>query len=221
MPKTDLLRGVKFEPPTTEDADSYHLDVPLYNQLSEPALKWGCEVTALGMLLAYYGFDGDKNRLQEAIEKVPYIDEFGLMGNPNIGFVGDATGENPGTGVNHEPVAQLAQKIVASRYQVIDATGSELDTLLTQVKEGKPVWVAVTIDYQIPLESDFHMWQTRQGPVQVTFKHHAAIITGYDKEAIYLNDAYGKQVTVERHQFEQIYQGMGKQGIYIEGKDLS
>lgn len=221
FPSTDLLRGGISETAQIEEIDNYQLDVPLYNQLSEPALKWGCEVTALGMLLAYYGFDGDKNRLQDAIEKVPYTDEFGLMGNPNIGFVGDATGKNLGTGANHGPVAQLAQKKVAPRYQVIDATGHELNTLLTQVRAGNPVWVVVTIDYQIPVASDFQTWQTAQGPVKVTFKHHAAILTGYDKEAIYLNDAYGKRVTVERQKFEQLYEAMGKQGIYFERKSLS
>lgn len=218
---TNLLRGVNLVRESTEEIDSYQLDVPLYNQLSEPALKWGCEVTALGMLMAYYGFDGDKNRLQDAIEKVPYTDEFGLMGNPNIGFVGDATGKALGTGVNHGPVTQLAKKYVEPRYQVIDATGSELETLLSQVKAGNPVWVVVTIDYQLLQESDFQTWQTAQGPIQVTFKHHAAILTGYDKEAIYLNDAYGKKVIVERTKFEQIYRGMGKQGIYFERNSLS
>lgn len=206
FPPTDLLRGVNIGKRIVEEADSYQLDVPLYNQLSEPALKWGCEVTALGMLLAYYGFDGDKNHLQEAIAKVPYVDEYGMMGNPDVGFVGDATGKSLGTGVNHGPVAQLAREKVTGPYGVIDATGSELDLLLAQVKVGNPVWVAVTIDYQIPTAADFQTWQTAQGPVQVTFKHHAAVLTGYDQEFVYLNDAYGKKVKIESQHFEKVYQ---------------
>lgn len=35
------------------------MDVPLENQFDEPSLQNGCEITALSMLLQYYGYEED------------------------------------------------------------------------------------------------------------------------------------------------------------------
>lgn len=216
-PVTSLVRGVTLVNSQTLNKveKTYQLDIPLKNQMSDPPLLYGCEVTALGMILEYYGYEGNKNTLQEAIEKQPYQLANGLMGNPHKGFVGDASGKLPGTGVYHEPVARLAQKVVGEDYLVLDATGQSVKTLLAAIRQGSPVWVAVTIDYSVPTATDFTMWQTADGAVEVSHKYHAAVITGYDEENIFLNDALGKTVTIKQGRFAEIYQGMGKQSIYL------
>lgn len=212
----NLLIGVKTAKQNTSKVESYKLPVPLINQMSNPALKYGCEVTALSMLLEYYHFDYSKNDLQDRIEKVPYQDEAGFLGDPDEGFVGDATGKNLGTGVNVGPIEKLAKSVVSDDYTVVNSTGKELDDILEQVKDGHPIWVIVTIDYSIPTASDFLDWQTKNGIKQVSFKHHAAVIIGFDQENIYLNDAYGKEVKIEKNKFNQIYQNMGKQSLYLK-----
>ncbi|MGX6992420.1 hypothetical protein CBF34_00975 [Vagococcus penaei] len=213
----DLLIGYQSHiEHSHEELASYHLDVPLYNQLTEPALKYGCEVTALGMLLAYYGFDGNKNKLQQQIAKEPYQDSRGLMGNPNKGFVGDATGEKPGTGVNHGPIANLAQQVVGDNYQVVDATGQSLQVLLDKVATGHPVWVVTSIDYRLPEKEDVVKWKTAEGVLDVHLKHHAAVLTGYDQTSVYLNDAYGEKKVIDRDFFSDIYQTMGAQAVYLD-----
>ncbi|MGY3746502.1 C39 family peptidase [Vagococcus salmoninarum] len=216
-PVTSLVRGVTLvnSHNLNKVEKNYQLDIPLKNQMSDPPLLYGCEVTALGMILEYYGYEGNKNKLQEAIEKQPYQLANGLMGNPHKGFVGDASGKQPGTGVYHEPIARLAQKVVGEDYLVVDATGQSVKTLLAAIRQGSPVWVAVTIDYSVPTANDFTMWQTSDGDVEVSHKYHAAVITGYDEENIFLNDALGKRVTIKQEQFSEIYQGMGKQSIYL------
>lgn len=212
----DLLIGRNQSDIKIAEEDYYKLPVPLINQMSEPSLKYGCEVTALSMLLHYYQFEYDKNQLQEAIDKEPYQDAAGYLGDPDSGFVGDATGQKAGTGVNVGPIEKLAKKHVEKTHEVVNSSGLSMDELLSLVKEGTPIWVVVTIDYTVPTEKDFMDWQTRNGVKQVTFKHHAAVITGFDAKQIFLNDAYGKEVRVDKHTFNQIYTKMGSQSLYIE-----
>lgn len=59
------------------------LDVPLENQFDEPALENGCEVTALSMLLRFYGYETTKNQLAEQLNYVPVFNADGTHGDPN------------------------------------------------------------------------------------------------------------------------------------------
>lgn len=216
----DLLRGY-VESQESKNLESYHMEVPLYNQMSGVSLPYGCEVTALGMLLSYYGYDGDKNRLQAEIVKVPYEDDQGYKGNPDEGFVGDATGKQPGTGVNHGPIAQLAQKRVGANYLVKDITGQGFAEVKQQVLSGHPVWVVTSIDDKLPTQEDTIEWKTAKGTVDLQLKHHAAVLTGVDQEFVYLNDAYGIKKKIPLTQFEAIYHAMGSQAIYLEKNGIS
>lgn len=219
-PQVNLMRGYREIQPLKE-VTNYQLEVPLYNQLDAPSLPYGCEVTALGMLLSYYGYDGNKNTLQDQIQKEPYQDENGLMGNPDIGFVGDATGKKPGTGVNHGPIADLAQKVVQNDYQVHDISNQSFDKVIEQIKEGRPVWVVTSIDYEVPSSKDKLAWQTKQGMMTLELKHHAAVVTGVDQTHVYLNDAFGEKKKIEYPKFEKIFKAMGSQAIYLENNTIS
>ena len=217
--KTDLLIGYvdsSSDLLDVETFDTYKLPVPLENQMAEPALKYGCEVTSLSMLLNYFDFKYDKNQLQEKMTKEEYYDSEGLFGDPDIGFVGDVTGKTPGTGVNVGPVINLAEELVTSPYQVVNSSGTDLDGLLRIIEEGNPVWVIVTIDYNIPEAKDFIDWPTRNGEKTFSLKHHAAVLTGFDKENVFLNDPYGKEVIVKKDVFNEIYNKMGQQSFYID-----
>ena len=57
------------------------LDVPLENQFDEPALENGCEVTALSMLLRFYGYETTKNQLAEQLNYVPVFNADGTHGD--------------------------------------------------------------------------------------------------------------------------------------------
>lgn len=215
--KTNLLVGTGDNlSAETDSTDNYRLPVPLANQLDEPSLENGCEVTALSMLLNYYSYNYNKNTLQEKINKEPYQDEQNYFGDPDIGFVGDASGKTPGSGVNVGPVYELATQLVKSPYEVVNSTGISLNDLLGKVRDGHPVWVITTIDYQVPMENDFVDWPTRNGMKQFSIKHHAAVITGFNHEEVFLNDPYGKEVTVKKNIFEQIYIKTGQQSLYIQ-----
>lgn len=54
------------------------LDVPLEEQYGgEVAMENGCEITALSMLLNYYGYGTDKNELVELLDFVPLYEDAG------------------------------------------------------------------------------------------------------------------------------------------------
>lgn len=52
----------------------------------------------------------------------------------------------------------------------------------------------MTINFEVPDETDFMTWTTNNGEVRVTPLVHACVVTGYDKENIYVNDPYGVKI---------------------------
>jgi uncharacterized protein YvpB len=192
------------------------LDVPLLMQ--KPELDRGCEVTSLAMLLQHAGVDIDKMELAEKVKKVhtPYKNENGTYyyGNPNDGFVGDIyTFDNMGYGVYHGPVAELAEKYLPDR--VNDMSGSAFEEVLKNVKLGKPVWIIINSDFSVLSESEFRTWNTPTGQVQITWKEHSVVITGYDKNYIYFNDPlYNKKNRkMPLSNFKAAWEQMGSQAI--------
>jgi uncharacterized protein YvpB len=187
------------------------LDVPLLNQMDHPRLYNGCEVTSLAMILNYWGINVTKNELANQISTVPLKYNNGLYGNPNVGFVGNME-DGPGLGVYHKPIMDLARSYVGDRAE--DITNQSFDTLLKNVSEGHPVWVITTSTFS-PI-SDFETWSTPQGFVDITYKMHSVVITGYDSEHVYFNNPYGTlNQKVDRTQFIAAWEQMGKQAIVI------
>ena len=188
------------------------LDVPLLNQMDAPQLYNGCEVTSLTMILNYKGIPVTKNQLAQEIERVPLQYNNGGNGNPNTGFVGNME-VGPGLGVYHEPIFELAQKYL----NAADLTNSSFDQLLKEVANGNPVWVITTSTFA-PV-SDFETWQTPEGTVDITYKMHSVVITGYDSANIYINNPYGtKNQKVDRESFIKAWEQMGKQAVVVYKK---
>jgi len=194
---------------------SVRMDLPLIEQM--PDLERGCEVTSLAMLLQSDGIDADKLTLAEQIKKDPTPfeqDDDGLVhfGNPNRGFVGDMKSfDNPGFGVYHGPIRELAEKYMPGR--VIDATGADFADLYSFLDNGIPVWTIVNMDYDTLSEDEFEQWMTPDGPIDITYKEHSVLVTGYDDEYIYINDPLNETDKVEKNSFIAAWEQMGKQAI--------
>lgn len=190
------------------------LNVTLINQMDDPKLYNGCEVTSLAMVLNYNGIDVTKSELADNIETVPFQYDNGEHGNPNDGFVGSVSGsDSPGLGVYHGPIYSLAKKYASNVY---DLTGSNFDTVVNKVEEGHPVWTITTTAFA-PV-SDFESWDTPDGKIDVTYSEHSVCITGFDrdKRVIYVNDPYGyKNREVDWNDFAAAYKQMGKQAVYV------
>mgnify|MGYP005752104193 FL=1 len=192
------------------------LDAPLISQL--PELPRGCEVTSLAMMLNYAGVTADKMILAEEVIKdpTPYQKTDGkvFFGNPYDGFVGDMYNiNNPGYGVYHGPIKKLAENYLPNR--VLDLTGTDFQNILYHISMGKPVWVISNATFSKLPNSAFQTWETPTGTVEITYREHSVLITGFDKEYIYFNDPleYVKNRKILKENFVEAWKQMGKQAI--------
>jgi len=192
------------------------LAVPLINQLAAPQLYNGCEVTSLAMMLNDAHIKVTKNELAAQLPQVPLTYANGERGNPNTGFVGDVTGNQPGLGVYHGPIYRLAK---AQTPHVRDLTGASFDQVIQQLIKGRPVWTITTQNFA-PVDQ-LQTWQTPTGPVKVTYAMHSVVIVGFNrsKKLIYINNPYGqRQQAVNWTNFEAAYRQMGRQAIVLTVK---
>ncbi|MBT2690483.1 C39 family peptidase [Bacillus sp. ISL-47] len=196
--------------------DATLIDAPAVNQF--PELPRGCEVTSLSMLLQHAGIQADKITLAKEIKKnpEPYTIENGKIyfGHPNDGFVGDMYSfDNPGLGVYHKPVKELAEKYLPGSIK--DLTGSDFTELKIHLSDGRPVWVITNTAYRVLSEDFFQTWHTPSGTIQITYKEHSVLLTGYDQEYVYFNDPLtgekNKQTPIS--DFEEAWVQMGRQAI--------
>jgi uncharacterized protein YvpB len=195
-------------------AEEIQLDVPLINQMDAPRLYNGCEVTSLAMLFGYWGIHVSKNQLAAQIPHVPLQYGDGKYGNPNMGFVGNME-DGPGLGVYQGPIFQLAQTYMNDRLTAVNLSNQPFSALLEKISQGKPVWVITTTTFS-PIQP-LQNWSTPQGSVDITYKMHSVVITGYDQAYIYVNDPYGtKNKKVNREAFIASWEQMGSQAIVIE-----
>lgn len=213
--KTTVVKKVKKKSEKKE-LTNVQMDVPLESQFSGYALNNGCEVTALSMLLNYYGYQTTKNSLAKLMYYVPVIVENGYRGNPHDGFVGDITGGELAMGADVEPVSNVAKQVVGDDFKVVQSQETSMDDLIKVLNKKTPIWVKVTQEFTMPNDYSFMYWNTTSGQVKVTPLNHAVVITGYDKNNIYVNDPYGyKDRAVPKDDFEYIFDAMGRQSIYL------
>lgn len=220
--ESPVLKSFETKQGTQQEKNSVILDVPLENQFDDDALENGCEVTALSMLLQFYSYDTNKNELANKVAYQPLYTESGNHGNPHLGFVGDITGGDEAMGVAVEPIADLAKEYVAEEYDVITKEKAPFNDIIDIVAQGIPVWIVATVEFQVPTNNDFMLWNTDQGEMYVTPLIHAAVITGFDreKEIVYVNDPYGyKNRAIAWSDLKEIYEQMDQQSLYLEKQE--
>ncbi|NLK20549.1 MAG: hypothetical protein GX308_00365 [Epulopiscium sp.] len=200
--------------------ESTVLNVPMVSQM--PELARGCEVTSLAMMLQFAGIKIDKMTLAKEIKKdnTPYEKKNGKIyyGHPNVGFVGDIyTFENKGYGVYHKPIKVLAEEYLPG--QIIDLTGCNWKDLLYFVSQETPVWVISNGSFKELGADYFQEWNTPQGIIHITMKEHSVLITGYDKDYVYINNPLKDKPNqkVPMKDFYASWKQMGKQAVtYIK-----
>lgn len=212
-----MLGGCSIFSSGTIKSEVSPLDVPLV--LQYPELPRGCEVTSLAMLLQYSGYDVDKMDLSEEIAHEPF-EEDGLKGNMHKGFVGAMdTLDRDGLGVYVEPIVELA-KSYAPNWKVKNLTGKSTDALYEAIGKGYPVWVITNARFKELTADHFKTWETADGPMEVTYRQHSVVMTGYDEENVYVNDPMKSQknIALNRADFEAAWLQMGSQAMYIAKK---
>ena len=192
------------------------LDVPLILQL--PELPRGCEVTALAMILQYYHIHADKEQLANEVRRdyTPYRKMNGVVyfGNPYDGFVGDMYSfSEPGLGVYHGPIAELAEQYAPNR--ILDVTGVRFEQLYYYIDQGIPLWVINNVMYEELPAPYWETWHTPSGEIQITMQEHAMVIVGYDTEFIYFKDPLNRQTRADKLGFIRGWEQLGKQAIVV------
>lgn len=188
------------------------IDAPFIKQ--KPELPRGCEVTSLAMLLNHVGVSVDKMTLANKVAKVPF-ERNGVRGNLNDGFVGNMrTMEKPGIGVYHGPIKNLAEAYVPGK--VVDFTGKDFSEVIAHLNQNRPVWVIVTSTYDVVPENEWQTWKTSSGPLKITYNMHSVLVTGYDKDYVYVNDPlHSKNRKLQKKPFIAGWEQIGKQAITV------
>ena len=119
----------------------------------------------------------------------------------------------PGLGVYHGPIQELAEKYLPN--QIVDLTGRPFKDIFYFLNADIPVWVIINTDFSELSDKDFEVWYTTYGPVQITYKQHSVLLTGYDEKYVYFNDPLDKkrnrQIFIE--EFEKAWEQMGRQAV--------
>ncbi|HDR4420650.1 TPA: S-layer homology domain-containing protein [Bacillus cereus] len=193
------------------------LNVPSLYQF--PELHNGCEVVSLQMLVEHQ-IGRSLNKVAFAFE-MPfdqtklrnYKTSSQIWGDPDVGFVGDVTGNTPGYSINPEPLKKLLDKYARGT----NLTGNDLSVLEDYVRNGKPVvtWVTVALNNPRAITT----WKTPGGKtIYGRMNTHAVVLTGVDENYVYYNDPfYGtKNVKVSKSRFASIYNQMGKKALSVD-----
>lgn len=188
-----------------------------------PELPTGCEITALTMVLNYYGYDVDKVTMAlDYMPKVPaefYRSEDGRLMGPDLEnyFVGDPTEESGyicGTGA----IVTAANNYltdVGSNLTAVAMKNATADELYDLIDEGIPVVIWCTINMEDRAETDG--WYREDGTyMEWSTNDHGAVLIGYDEETVTVADPIYSRITVSRSQFEKIFAERGGQCVILQ-----
>ena len=188
-----------------------------------PELPTGCEITALTMVLNYYGYR--VNKVTMALDYMPkvqaefYRSEDGRLMGPDLEnfFVGDPTEETGyicGTGA-----------IVTAANRYLADVGSDLtaaamknvqpEKLYDLIDQGTPVVIWCTINMEDRAETDG--WYREDGTyMEWSTNDHGAVLIGYDEDTVTVADPIYSRITVSRDQFEKIFAERGGQCVILQ-----
>ena len=196
-------------------------DFPIIEQM--PELPTGCEITALTMVLNYYGYSVDK--MQMATEYLPVLASSGkyvgsdnrTYGNDmNQYFIGDPTTEN-GIICGTKAIVTAANDFLTeqgSSLYAVDKTGISIEELYQLTSENIPVVVWCTIGMENRRETQG--WYTENGDyVEWSSNDHGAVLIGYDSEQVVIADPLAGLMKYNRQQFESVFESRGNKCVVL------
>lgn len=190
--------------------------------LQMPELPTGCEITAMTMVLNYYGYRVSK--MEMALEYLPtvepefYRDDTGRMIGPDLEnyFVGDPTTETGyicGTGA----IVTAANAYLRSAGSELTATAysdADPEMLYRLLDEGTPVVIWCTINMEDRAETDG--WYREDGTyMEWSSNDHGAVLIGYDEDTVTVADPIYSTITCDREQFEKIFAQRGGKCVVL------
>lgn len=209
-------------PEAINTADEYVIDdFDVIYQL--PELPTGCEITALTMILNYYGCDISKTEMAEyylpTAEYDLHYDGSGYKIGPDINcfFIGDPKSES-GFVCGSKAIQNAANNYfydMGINYEASEFVGLPPEELYDIVSEGTPVFVLVTIGMEDREETKG--WYTEDGDyVQWSTNDHGAVLIGYSSDTITIADPISGIIEYEREQFEKVYEQRERKCVIIQ-----
>lgn len=196
-------------------------DFPMIFQM--PQLPTGCEITAMTMVLQYYGYNVDKTTM--AAEYLPtvsanrYYGEDGRLYGSDLRkyFVGDPFTQ-AGYICGTEAILTAANarlQDVGSAMRAVDKSGASPEELYELVSEDTPVVVWVTIG--MANRRTPQGWYTQDGAyVDWSTNDHGAVLIGYSQDTVTIADPISGMVEYGRAQFESVFASRSNQCVVLE-----
>ena len=187
-----------------------------------PELPTGCEITAMTMVLNYYGYNVDKVTM--AMDYMPkvqaefYRSEDGRLIGPDLEnyFVGDPTEETGyicGTGAI-VTAANAYLTDVGSDMTAVAMKNAQPEELYDLIDQGTPVVIWCTINMEDRAETDG--WYREDGTyMEWSTNDHGAVLIVYDEDTVTVADPIYSRITVSRVQFEKIFAERGGQCVIL------
>ncbi len=172
LTRSELLQILyhTFETQTLPYAHKVELPITHISQMTPVVAPVGCEPVSMLMCLRYKGFAKDVSIRQ-------YLDALPRHKNdPEIAFAGSPYTPNEAlrTTIFPSPLAKYGQSYGA---QVVDISGSDVEQLKTELYNGNPIVVYVTLFWQKPYYKKYNI----AGEVRTYLRNnHALVLAGYD-----------------------------------------
>ncbi len=188
--------------------------------LQNPELPTGCEITALAQTLNYYGFDIDKEVLNDTFMPTDF-DGYYTM---NQVYLGNPRSTN-GFGCHAPVITKVANDYfdyLGSDWQAENLSGISLTEVFYQIEQGHPVVVWSTIG-QRETTATFQFELGCGEDLYFNSYHHCLTIYGFDynEGVVHIADPMEGNVKYEMARFERIYNEMGKQAVILGGNSES
>jgi uncharacterized protein YvpB len=191
-------------------------DVPLVKQ----AHRASCELASTRAVMLYYGIDISEDKILSdiGVDNSPrYFDSNGKLhwGNPQQAFVGNFDAPIiyvDGYGVYNQPIKKYLDSHGFSRS--ISKQHWDVTELLNFVKEGNPVIVWISSDYQ---KKYVQTWIAPDGSEQKWFVgEHAVVIRGVDDNNVYIMDVgNGTYTTISIDRFSVGFSNLDNMAIVV------
>ena len=187
-----------------------------------PELPTGCEITAMTMVMNYYGYQ--VNKVTMALDYMPkvqaefYRSEDGRLMGPDLEnfFVGDPTEETGyicGTGAI-VTAANAYLTDVGSDMTAVAMKNAQPEELYDLIDQGTPVVIWCTINMEDRAETD--SWYREDGTyMEWSTNDHGAVLIGYDEDTVTVADPIYSRITDSRVQFEKIFAERGGQCVIL------
>jgi len=176
------------------------LDAPVYKQ----AHSLSCESSAAAMAANYFGVGIGEEAILAALPR---------HDNPHHGFRGNVDGPYGGTtdyGVYAEPMRQV---LVRWGLRADHLTGG-IDEIRAHVRQGKVVIVWIT--YNLQVQSPRQVTTSDGQVVTVVPYEHAVLITGYNRNGLWVNDPFsGTQTFYPDPDFARSFAYLGNMALVI------